>query len=116
MPSFLIDECVPRDVCEALAGAGHKVVLVRDRLLGSGDEQVLAFARDNGLVVFTEDRRFGFIAMGAGQPGGVVVLMMGDASPAAKAARVASAMPSIAASLTNAVTVIGPASVRRRAL
>ncbi len=116
MPSFLIDECVPRDVHAALTGAGYEVVLVRDKLLGSEDEQVLAFARDNGLVVFTEDRRFGFIAIGAGPPGGVVVLMMGDASPTAKAARVASVMPSIAPSLANAVTVIGPTNVRRRTL
>ena len=69
MLSFLIDECVPRDVHEAVARMGHKVVLVRETLLGADDEQVVSYAREHGHVVFTEDRRFGFIAINAGPPG-----------------------------------------------
>lgn len=116
MPSFLIDECVPRDVYEAIAQAGYGIVLVRDTALGADDEEVVVYAREHGHVVFTEDRRFGFIAMNAGAPCGVIVLLMGDAAPAVKAGRVASVLPSIANTLANAVTVIGPTHVRRRVI
>lgn len=116
MLSFLIDECVPRDVSEAIARAGYQAVLVRDTLPGAGDEQVVSYAREHGHVVLTEDRRFGFIAINAGPPGGIVILLMGDAAPDVKAARVASVLPVIADALANAVTVIGPTNVRRRLL
>jgi len=114
VPSFLVDECVPRDVHETLSRAGYQVVLVRDQMPGIDDEQVLALARQSGHTVLTEDRRFGFIAIGAGPPSSVVVLLMGDAPPRDKADRVLSVLPGIIDSLGDAVTVISPASVRRR--
>jgi predicted nuclease of predicted toxin-antitoxin system len=77
---------------------------------------VLAFARTNDQVVLTEDRRFGFIAIGSGPPNSVLVLLLGDTSPADKAARVISVLPGILDSLSDAVTVIGPTNVRRRPL
>jgi predicted nuclease of predicted toxin-antitoxin system len=49
--SFLVDECVPRAVHEALSRAGHEVILSRDVLPGANDEDVLAFARGRGLSV-----------------------------------------------------------------
>lgn len=116
MPSFLIDECVPRAVHKALSRAGHQITLVRDQLLGAIDEDVLAFACGHGQIVLTEDRRFGFIAIGAGPPSSVVVLLLGDSSPSEKAARMLSVLPGILDSLADAVTVIGPTSVRRRPL
>lgn len=90
------------------------MVLARDVLQGATDEDVMTFARDAGHVVLTEDRRFGFIAIGMGAPAGVVVLLMGEAPPIEKANRLISVMPGIAGSLTHAVTVIGPTSARRR--
>lgn len=116
MPFFLNDECVPRAVHEALSRAGQQIALVRDLLPGAIDEDVLAFARSHGQVVLTEDRRFGFIAIGAGPPSSVVVLLLGDTAPSEKAARLLSVLPGILDTLADAVTVIGPTSVRRRPL
>jgi predicted nuclease of predicted toxin-antitoxin system len=114
--SFLIDECVPRAVHEALAAAGHRVVLVREVLQGACDEDVLTFARGESLVTLTEDRRFGLIAMSVGRPCSVVVLLLGELSPEQKAARLLAVLSEVINSLDDAVTVVGPTRVRRRAL
>lgn len=116
MLSFLVDECVPRAVHDALAAAGYGVRLVRDELQGASDEQIVIRGRENGLVVLTEDRRFGFIAMGMGAPCSIIVLLLGDATPDDKALRLVSTLPGIVDSLADAVTVIGPTSIRRRPL
>lgn len=116
MPSFLIDECVPRAVHEAVSRAGYQIALVRDLLPGAIDEDILKFAQSHEQVVLTEDRRFGFIAIGAGPPNSVVVLLLGDSAPSEKASRLLSVLPGILDALADAVTVIGPTSVRRRPL
>jgi len=114
--TFLVDECVSRDVAHAVRQAGHDIVLVRDVLPGAGDEAVVAYAREHGHIVLTEDRRFGFIAMNTRPSAGIVVLLMGNATPAAKAERLTQVLPSVSDSLSDAVTVISPTHVRRRKL
>ena len=46
MARFLIDECVPRDVFEAVRALGHDAVLARDIIQGANDKAVLEFAQN----------------------------------------------------------------------
>ena len=118
MASFLVDECVARDVHEALQQLGHEVTLVSAHLQGASDEQIFEFATQHGLIVLSEDRRFGSVALNSPvRPAtGVVIILMGTASPPEKARRVASVMPGLVDSLPNNITVVGPTIIRRRPL
>jgi predicted nuclease of predicted toxin-antitoxin system len=116
--SFLVDECVARDVHEALRELGHEIILVRERFQGSDDEEIFQYASSNGLVVITEDRRFGSLAINypVRPTAGVVIVLMGNASPPEKAKRISSVLPALAGTLANNINVIGPTFVRRRPL
>ena len=117
MASFLIDECVPRAVHEAVATLGHQIVLVRDVAPGVDDEDVLRLAQSDGHALITEDRRFGLLAISALAPtSGVLILALANASPLEKAKRVIAVLPTLIDSLAGSVVVIGPSTVRRRPL
>jgi predicted nuclease of predicted toxin-antitoxin system len=114
---FLVDECVPRDVLDAVRALGHDAVLVRDTIQGAADEDVLEFAQRQDRIMLTEDRRFGLLAINGGRPScGVVILTLDKLSPAERAKRVNEVLPSLANEIAGCVLVIGPTRVRRRPL
>jgi hypothetical protein len=58
-PSLLTDEHVPGPCITVLRSIGHDVVLARNACdEGASDGRLLEFARENGCVVLTCDRRF----------------------------------------------------------
>lgn len=118
MASFLIDECVPRRVHEALKNDGFEIFLVRDVLPGADDDDVLHLAYAQNRILVTEDRRFGLLAMSSGisPSAGVVIISMGNAAPEEKAQRVRAVVPTLLDSISNSVTVIGRNRIRRRSL
>lgn len=96
---------------------GLETALVRNLLRGAIDEDVVAFAEQNAWALITEDRRFGQLGLAVGAPSmGLVVMAMGDASPAGKAARLAQTLPAFLADLQGHLVVITPERVRRRRL
>lgn len=75
---FYVDEHVPKAVVGGLRRRGIHVVRVPevDRL-GDGDEEHLAFARREGLVVFTQDADFLRLAAASGEHAGIVYASQG---------------------------------------
>ncbi len=56
---FYVDEHVPKAVVGGLRRRGIQVVRILEvGLLGASDESHIAFARDQGLVLFTQDDDF----------------------------------------------------------
>jgi predicted nuclease of predicted toxin-antitoxin system len=114
---FLVDECVPRNVVDAVRALGHDAVLVRDVIQGASDEDVLRFAQGERRIMLTEDRRFGLLAMNSGASTcGVIVMTLDQLSPAQRARRLSEVLPTIAADIAGSVIVIGATRVRRRPL
>jgi predicted nuclease of predicted toxin-antitoxin system len=114
---FLVDECVPRAVFNAVRALGHDAVLVSETMQGASDEDVLEFAQRQNRIMLTEDRRFGLLAINGGRPScGVVILTLDKLSPAERAKRVSDVLPSLLGDTQGSVVVISPTRVRRRPL
>ena len=60
MPSFLIDENLPRSLAEAPSAAGlfAECVVDNEELRSSADEELMEFARVRGLILISKDREF----------------------------------------------------------
>ncbi|OGC57183.1 hypothetical protein A3H26_02540 [candidate division WWE3 bacterium RIFCSPLOWO2_12_FULL_36_10] len=62
MYKILSDECIHKDIIDALRLAGHKITTVHEiKMSGSTDLEVFNYAYKNKLVLFTFDRGFGDI-------------------------------------------------------
>ena len=60
MPSFVIDEDMPRSTGRTLEEHGYEVKDIRDYgLRGADDEEVYRFAQKEGAVLLTGDKGFG---------------------------------------------------------
>jgi predicted nuclease of predicted toxin-antitoxin system len=62
---FLADESCDFAVVRALRAAGHDVVAVAEKTSGSGDSDVIEFARRDDRVLLTEDKDFGQLVFSA---------------------------------------------------
>ena len=65
---LLLDSCVSRGIAPALRAEGHDVACVGDWQDDPGDEQILAFALQEGRTVVTLDKDFGELAVAFGKP------------------------------------------------
>ena len=62
MPTFVVDEDMPRSTAAVLAGSGHRALDVRDcGLRGANDQAVFGFAQEQRAVLLTGDKEFGNI-------------------------------------------------------
>lgn len=62
MPSFVIDEDMPRSTGKALKNCGYEVKDIRDHgLRGASDHEIYQFAKRNEAVLITGDLGFGNI-------------------------------------------------------
>ena len=117
MARYLVDECVPRAVLDAVRALGHDAVLVRDIIQGASDEDVLKFAQEQNRIMLTEDRRFGLLAMNSGSSScGVIILTLDTLAPTDRAKRVKEVLPALADDIAGSIIVIGATRVRRRPL
>lgn len=65
---LLLDECCGQRLATALRAAGYDLRHVRDAHCGADDEAVLALSRAQGRILVTNDRDFGELAVGNGDP------------------------------------------------
>lgn len=77
---FLADESCDFAVVRALRRAGHDVAAVADVARGAKDPEILRLAREQGRVLLTEDKDFGWQVYVAGKGGVGVVLIRFPAS------------------------------------
>jgi len=76
MPTFLIDEDLPRSTGKVLRDKGYKVLDVRDcGLRGQADKEVFAFAQKEKAVLLTGDLGFGnLLHYPVGKHSGIVIV------------------------------------------
>lgn len=75
MYKIFADECVHKDMIDALKSAGHKVITVHEPgLSGVSDVEIFNYSCKNDLILFTFDRGFGDIfKFDISDSGGVVI-------------------------------------------
>jgi hypothetical protein len=73
---LLCDENVPRLLVQALRGDGHDVVWVRTDRPGIADQEVLAWAQQEGRICVTFDTDFGHLAVLHGAAAGFGIILL----------------------------------------
>jgi predicted nuclease of predicted toxin-antitoxin system len=114
---FLADENVPRPVIERLRRDGLSVRSVFEESRGISDVDVLSRADQAGLILITQDRDFGELAILRRMPvAGVLLLELARLPLREQVERVATLLSTDPTRLVGKLTVIEPARVRVRAL
>jgi predicted nuclease of predicted toxin-antitoxin system len=114
---FLADENVEQPVVDVLRTAGQDVLCVGDVAPGASDSYVFHLASSENRLILTNDKDFGELAYREGRAAaGIVLLRLGSADGAGKAARLAAVFPSVAARLTGRFVVISDHGIRLRPL
>lgn len=114
---FLLDECCPRGLTQALRERGHDVVHVVDFARGAVDEDLAAHAEAEDRLIVTEDFDFGELAVRYATPTtGVVIVFCEGLGPAPTIARAVEAIDEQGQSLRGYLTIIETKRVRRRSL
>lgn len=115
---FVADENIPLPAVQLLRAAGMDVESIAELKPGSPDEQVLAYAREQGQVLITCDRDFGELVYhrGAPVPTGIIYLRLpqNDVLLPARAIIELAKRPEIL--LEGRFTVIDSDKVRQRPL
>ena len=116
---FLVDECLFRQIVEALRAAGHDVTWVRQDCRGFDDEAVLAKAVQEDRILVSEDRDFGTLTVRLGRPAIGIVIVAASEFPLslqAIAEHVAIVVTSLGDRCKGSLTTIEPGRVRQRDL
>lgn len=107
---LLIDECVRREIADALAAAGHDVRFVSPDYRGIDDFNVARLSIQLERVLVTTDKGFGEIAWQHGiHPPGILLLRTLDA------AHTVDAVEQRGSALLRHMTVVAKNNVRSRA-
>ena len=78
MLKILADECVHRDLVEALEREEFDVLSIRDIEKGADDERVFELAKESERVLLTFDRGFGdFFRFDIENSAGIVIVLIG---------------------------------------
>jgi len=72
---FIVDECTGPAVAQWLHEQGHEVLSVFDELRGINDDEVIAKAVSEGLILITNDKDFGEKVFREGKVHHGVILM-----------------------------------------
>jgi predicted nuclease of predicted toxin-antitoxin system len=93
---ILADENFPKEAIEALRARGHDVGWVREDSPGTADEEVIGRAANEGRLLITFDKDFGYLAFRAGLAGeaGIILFRTSDRSPSKLAARATAVLES----------------------
>ena len=114
--AFLVDECLPVNVTDALRTRGFDATdIVERQLRGIPDDQVWALAATEGRVLVTRDLDFPLRIPGA-RPAGLVLIRAPDTTTAAQLGEMVSSLfeqlPS--EGVVGHIIVLSPGRYRRR--
>jgi len=110
---FLADESCDFAVVRALRDEGHDVLAVAEAARGAKDPEVVRLARDEGRVLLTEDKDFGWYVYVAGEREvGVMLIRFPSGSRRVLGSAVLEAVRSADDRLLRSFTVIEPGRVR----
>ena len=114
---FLVDECCPRAVTDALRASGHDVLYIAETDAAASDSEVAARATAENRIVVTQDYDFGEMAVRERAITTGVLLIACQALPIAeRAARVADVVSSAGDTLLGNLIVVERRRVRQRPL
>jgi predicted nuclease of predicted toxin-antitoxin system len=108
---FLVDECIPRAIVEALRSRGEEVEWVRDVARQASDREVVSRSVATRAVIITEDRDFGELVYGMGEVvhGIVLVRLSRFAGPVRSiSSRIAERICEMNMDLVGRMTVVEP--------
>lgn len=112
---LLADESVDGPVIDRLRHDGYEVVSVAEESPGAGDDEVLARAYDEGVVLLSADKDFGELVYRHRRPhAGVLLLRLAGLEEAKKCESVSRAVAGHAADLPGAFSVLSSDSLRIR--
>jgi predicted nuclease of predicted toxin-antitoxin system len=77
---ILLDSCIAGTVFHQLSQAGYDVIWTGNWLEDPGDETILAYAYQEGRILFTLDKDFGTLAVLRGQPHAGIVRLVSFSS------------------------------------
>jgi predicted nuclease of predicted toxin-antitoxin system len=116
---MLVDECIPRQLVEALRINGHDVIWAQDVCAGDDDTLVLARAVAEDRILLTEDRDFGELTVRFKLPAiGVIIVSVSEFALGldAIAEHVVRVVRELDESCVGTLTVIEPGRARQRPL
>ena len=115
-PSFLVDECLPSEVTQALREFALDVTDLFERgARGLGDEEVWALAAAEGRILVTRDLDFPLRVHGPRPAGLVLVRAPDDATAPMLGALVRSLLMAVRPATTvGTITVVSPGRYRQR--
>lgn len=114
-PGSLFDECASFSLSAIAIELGHEVIRVADVMRSAPDEEVLARARERGLVLVTEDKRFGRMVMREAHPSsGIVLLRIPAWDLRTKQARFRELLVNHAEELSTSLTILRSSGIRLR--
>ena len=117
MVAFIADECFSGPLLRALRSAGFDVMRSADTMPAARDEQVLAFAFQDGRVLLTEDNDFGDLVVRLGLPTcGVIRVDLKALAKPRQAARLVDALKVLDDKVLNAIVTVEPTRARVRQL
>jgi len=112
---ILADENLPASIIAALESAGFAVVQIADLDAGAGDDAVLRYAVQRGLIVVTQDKDFGDLVYQQGhRHAGVVLVRLRGMPFADKARRVIEVFEEHGERLHHVFVVVANSGVRIR--
>ncbi|HZZ67287.1 MAG TPA: DUF5615 family PIN-like protein [Phenylobacterium sp.] len=114
---FLIDESCSRSVSEALADAGHDVLVSRTAWAGAADRVLADLAFEQGRVIVSEDFDFGDLAVRDKVPMiGVILVACPNQTTHERAARLLEVVADLGDRLLGALTRVETRRIRQRPL
>lgn len=117
MAAFLVDECCPRAIVEALRAAGHDATYAADTNRRAEDQDLVVLAQKEGRVIVTEDFDFGELLVRRQlKAPGAIVLHLPRSTPSERAARLIEVLTTTNLSFENHLTIVSARQIRQRVL
>ncbi|WP_405041319.1 DUF5615 family PIN-like protein [Phenylobacterium sp.] len=114
---FLVDESCSRAIADALAGAGHDLLVTSATMPGASDRELADLAVDQDRIVVSENFDFGELAVRDRVPiPGVILLQVASPRMAERVARLLAALDNLGDGTRDYLTIVEQSRIRRRRL
>ena len=114
---ILADENIYGGIVSWLRDNRHDVVYAAESMRGSGDRAIAARCETEHLVLLTEDKGFGDLAVRGGfRPAGIILLRLDNESSDERLARLIRLWPFIEANITGHLVTLSRQHLRVRSL